>query len=160
MANIKIKNIIVTLAENNSCHKTLDNLVCDVCRKRVQRVYALRPEQNDDVRFACLNGICFTKLFEEMFMVYEDRYLLACSIEDINYSSKKATKKRVRSEMTLKLRYKILKRDNFRCVTCGRRPPGVELCVDHIIPVAKGGTNSEDNLRTLCTDCNLGKGME
>ena len=63
-----------------------------------------------------------------------------------------------RSLMTDSLRYDIMKRDNFRCVLCGRTAKeGVKLHVDHIVPVAKGGLTVPDNLRTLCDQCNLGK---
>lgn len=63
--------------------------------------------------------------------------------------------------ISLSLRYKVLCRDHFRCVICGRSPAkehSVELHIDHIIPWSKGGKNVEENLRTLCFDCNLGKG--
>jgi len=95
-----------------------------------------------------------------MFVEYDDEHLDVCSITDIRYVKKRETKRRIRSEMTLRLRYSIMKRDNFMCVLCGRRPPEVELHVDHIKPVSKGGTNDESNLRTLCADCNRGKGGE
>jgi len=65
--------------------------------------------------------------------------------------------------ISLSLRYKVLSRDRFRCVICGRSPakdPSVELHVDHIHPWSKGGQNTEENLRTLCFDCNLGKGAK
>jgi hypothetical protein len=58
------------------------------------------------------------------------------------------------------LRYKVLKRDSFRCALCGRSPAnevGCELHIDHIIPFAKGGKTVEENLRVLCDHCNLGK---
>ena len=58
----------------------------------------------------------------------------------------------------LAMRYKILSRDNFRCVTCGASPAkdvSVELHVDHIHPWSRGGQNVEGNLRTLCSKCNL-----
>ncbi len=58
-----------------------------------------------------------------------------------------------------RLRYEVMKRDGFQCQLCGRtRADGVILHVDHIIPVSKGGKSTMDNLRTLCADCNLGKG--
>ncbi len=63
----------------------------------------------------------------------------------------------------LNLRIKVMSRDNFRCVFCGKSPAtdiGVKLHVDHIIPFSKGGTNSLDNVQTLCQDCNLGKSDE
>jgi 5-methylcytosine-specific restriction endonuclease McrA len=71
---------------------------------------------------------------------------------------KTAYKQHQRSLMSAGLRYDIMKRDNFRCVICGRSAQdGVTLQVDHIIPVAKGGQTEPENLRTLCEDCNRGK---
>lgn len=63
--------------------------------------------------------------------------------------------------ISLSLRYKVLCRDHFTCVICGRSPAkdhDVVLHIDHIIPWSKGGENVENNLRTLCFECNLGKG--
>lgn len=63
--------------------------------------------------------------------------------------------------ISLALRYRILVRDKFRCVICGASPAKdgtVELHVDHIFPWSLGGKNTEENLRTLCFKCNLGKG--
>lgn len=65
-----------------------------------------------------------------------------------------------RQLLPLNVRFAVLKRDNFKCVKCGRSPSlnhAVELEVDHIKPVAKGGTNEIENLQTLCKDCNQGK---
>lgn len=59
-----------------------------------------------------------------------------------------------------KLRYQVLKRDNFKCCACGASPakdPTIELHIDHIIPWSKGGKTSIENLQTLCSKCNLGK---
>ena len=59
-----------------------------------------------------------------------------------------------------RLRFKILKRDNFKCCACGASPakdPAVVLHIDHIIPWSKGGETVEENLQTLCLKCNLGK---
>ena len=67
---------------------------------------------------------------------------------------------KTKREVSLSLRYEVLKRDGFRCVKCGRSPAtkvGVELHIDHILPCACGGETSVDNLQTLCSDCNLGK---
>ena len=61
----------------------------------------------------------------------------------------------------LGIRLKVLNRDNFRCVLCGRSPAtdiGVELHLDHITPFSKGGEHTAKNLRILCKECNLGKG--
>lgn len=63
-----------------------------------------------------------------------------------------------RGEVSDSLRYDIMNRDNFTCVLCGASArQGVRLHVDHIIPIAKGGKSTPDNLRTLCERCNVGK---
>jgi len=55
------------------------------------------------------------------------------------------------------LRFDIFRRDQFTCRYCGRRPPEVVLEVDHLVPIAQGGENSEPNLVTSCDECNRGK---
>ena len=56
-----------------------------------------------------------------------------------------------------RLRYEILRRDNHTCRYCGRTAPNVPLCVDHVVPVALGGTDDPTNLVTSCEPCNSGK---
>jgi len=63
----------------------------------------------------------------------------------------------------MKLRYQVLARDCFKCVACGRSPAthaGVVLHIDHITPFSKGGKTELENLRSLCQNCNWGKGDE
>lgn len=62
---------------------------------------------------------------------------------------------------SVSLRYKVLSRDNHKCIGCGATPAtmaGVELEIDHIMPYSKGGETVLDNLQTLCKKCNSGKG--
>lgn len=54
-------------------------------------------------------------------------------------------------------RYEVLKRDNHTCRYCGATAPDVKLTVDHVVPVALGGTDKPDNLVAACQDCNAGK---
>ena len=54
-------------------------------------------------------------------------------------------------------RFDVLKRDNFTCQYCGRSAPDVELEIDHLKPVSRGGSNEFDNLITSCKDCNRAK---
>lgn len=80
---------------------------------------------------------------------------------DEENGSKPEYKHRTSREPSMKLRFEILKRDNFKCCACGASPakdPAVELHIDHIIPWSKGGETIEDNLQTLCSICNFGKG--
>jgi hypothetical protein len=54
-------------------------------------------------------------------------------------------------------RFDVRERCDFACAYCGRRPPEVALHVDHIVPIARGGTNDDANLTAACSDCNQGK---
>ncbi|SFR56408.1 HNH endonuclease [Maribacter stanieri] len=62
-----------------------------------------------------------------------------------------------RKSLTKKTRFEVFKRDKFQCQYCGNTAPEVVLNVDHIDPVANGGTNELINLITSCFDCNQGK---
>jgi len=55
------------------------------------------------------------------------------------------------------LRFEVFQRDKHTCQYCGRRTPEVELEIDHLIPVARGGTDTFENLITSCRECNSGK---
>ena len=63
-----------------------------------------------------------------------------------------------RKGLSKKTRFEVFKRDKFTCQYCGRMAPDVILEVDHIKPVAEGGTNKMINLITSCRGCNRGKG--
>ncbi|MFJ2114155.1 HNH endonuclease [Streptomyces sp. NPDC087850] len=52
------------------------------------------------------------------------------------------------------IRPRALVRDNFACASCGGRE---ELEVDHITPIARGGTWTLDNAQTLCKPCHTRK---
>ncbi len=53
-------------------------------------------------------------------------------------------------------RKNILRRDNYKCAYCGRSD--LPLTIDHILPKAKGGIDSWENLICACTLCNNRKG--
>jgi len=86
-----------------------------------------------------------------------------------NVSSENAIKKlkieintlhKTKRGINWRLRFIVLKRDNFKC-KCGRSPatdPTIILHVDHKKPWSKGGETIIENLQTLCSVCNEGKG--
>lgn len=85
---------------------------------------------------------------------------LDISIEKSKEVRKERKTKRTPRGINLRLRWTILKRDNFSCRKCGRSPAkdqNVNLHVDHIIPWSKDGETELNNLETLCEQCNLGK---
>lgn len=95
----------------------------------------------------------------------EDGYFCAELIDEkLSQLRTRATKPHrsrvARRHLSARRRYAVLLRDGFRCQTCGRtaEQDGVRLHVDHQQPLAKGGEDTDDNLWTLCEDCNQGKG--
>jgi hypothetical protein len=68
--------------------------------------------------------------------------------------------RRTNRDIPLGLRFRVLRRDTFKCVLCGDNPPVNPRCVlhvDHIVPWSKGGETMVENLRTLCASCNVGR---
>ena len=49
----------------------------------------------------------------------------------------------------------IYNKNKGRCAICGKFVPYDLFTVDHIIPLAKGGTNDLENLQCTCKTCNL-----
>jgi len=59
--------------------------------------------------------------------------------------------------VSVRIRFEVLKRDNFTCRYCGRTSPAIVLEVDHIVPAIEGGSDDPINLATSCWECNRGK---
>lgn len=57
-----------------------------------------------------------------------------------------------------KLREELYRRDGGICQLCGKPVSSYTYTVDHIVPLARGGTNHPDNLRIAHKDCNRLKG--
>lgn len=78
----------------------------------------------------------------------------------VNQMSQHQIGKRIDSKIKVQtgIRWQCFKRDNWRCVSCGKSAhDNVILHVDHIIPRSKGGSDSLGNYQTLCFQCNIGK---
>lgn len=65
--------------------------------------------------------------------------------------------KRLRGHALMERNARIKARDCYTCQNrqCGKRT--LDLHVDHIIPLSQGGSEEDDNLQTLCVDCNMEK---
>ena len=75
-------------------------------------------------------------------------------INGIVYRGKRGT---MRKAISTKVRFEVFKRHSFKCYYCGVPGSKTELECDHLIPVAKGGTNDLHNLVPACAECNSGK---
>lgn len=58
--------------------------------------------------------------------------------------------------VTKRTRFEVLRRDGHTCRYC--HATDSPLTVDHVVPVALGGSDDPSNLVACCRDCNSGKG--
>jgi hypothetical protein len=52
---------------------------------------------------------------------------------------------------------RVVRRDNNTCQKCGKHLRDEEIEIDHIIPISRGGSSVESNLRVTCMKCNRQK---
>ena len=69
----------------------------------------------------------------------------------VSESEFKKETKDVDRNISEEVRLKVWRRDGGKCVICGSQE---KLEFDHTIPVSKGGSNTERNVRLLCERCN------
>ena len=62
-----------------------------------------------------------------------------------------------REHLSASKRKRILLRGKGRCMKCGSKK---NLEIDHVVPLARGGSNRLENLQLLCRDCNRMKGVD
>ncbi len=70
------------------------------------------------------------------------------------------TRHKTKRTINWRLRFIVMRRDNFKCKCCGRSPAtdqSIILHVDHVKAWANGGETVSENLQTLCSVCNIGK---
>jgi len=106
-------------------------------------------------------------LGQEYFKNYEEKHYTEC-VEFSNFIFENLDKKKIsrfylekrkkRTPISNKLRFEIFQRDKFKCQYCGRTiSDDIRLEIDHIKPIAEGGTDDYHNLITSCNECNKGK---
>lgn len=62
-----------------------------------------------------------------------------------------------RKQFTQAERRKIFDRENGHCFHCGDPIQFDEFHIDHLHPIARGGSDDMDNLAASCACCNLSK---
>lgn len=63
---------------------------------------------------------------------------------------------RSRPKLSKEKRSKVFSRDGRICAYCGATD--TEFHIDHVFPLARGGTNDIENLTVACAACNMSKG--
>jgi 5-methylcytosine-specific restriction endonuclease McrA len=97
----------------------------------------------------------------EKFVAYINNEENKLSEEAIrNIKIEPSTRHKTKRNINWRLRFIVMRRDNFKCKKCGRSPatdPSIILHVDHKNAWANGGETVFENLDTLCSKCNIGK---
>lgn len=98
--------------------------------------------------------------------VWLDRVSIVAEYDDYVHSP--STRIRIPSVVVLKeyvkplkrvafTRFNLFLRDEFRCQYCGDKG---DLTFDHVVPRARGGVTSWENVVAACSRCNLRKGSK
>ena len=97
----------------------------------------------------------------EKFVAYINNEENTSSEETVkHFEVEPSTRHKTSRTINWRLRFIVMRRDNFKCKNCGRSPATdlhIILHVDHIKAWANGGETILENLQTLCSKCNLGK---
>lgn len=113
-----------------------------------QAIEALRKAAHEWIRDCPASTLC-----ADEFMMMPDEYFGPRHEDDVWRPTRDVLRPRDR--------FKILKRDGYRCQICGASSDeGARLEVDHKEPVSAGGGNDPENLWTLCKECNQGKSTD
>ncbi len=59
--------------------------------------------------------------------------------------------------ISFKTKIRVVRRDNYPCQHCGKHLLDNEVEFDHTIPISKGGSSEEHNIRLTCFACNREK---
>lgn len=82
---------------------------------------------------------------------------LYTAADKAHFAKRRACKAAAGGEFTAQQWLELKVKYSFSCLCCGRREPDIQLTVDHVIPLVKGGSNNIDNIQPLCTSCNSKK---
>lgn len=66
--------------------------------------------------------------------------------------------RRISRQIPRVTQFRVMKRENQICNSCGKSVKDEDIEFDHIIPWSKGGPSEESNIRLLCSTCNKKRG--
>jgi len=81
-----------------------------------------------------------------------------CPVVFVGESITETSEERRRGRyISFKTKIRVVRRDNHTCQECSKHLRDDEVEFDHIIPISKGGSSEEHNIRLTCYDCNRDK---
>lgn len=107
---------------------------------------------------AYLNLELTTKIGSGRYIFLDNRWTEAILSTVLKQNRRIIVNQKSSRSITQSVKLAVWQRDLGQCIECHATGGGAYLEFDHIIPVAKGGSNSENNVQLLCRKCNLKKG--
>ncbi|GMN38930.1 hypothetical protein TIFTF001_008172 [Ficus carica] len=104
--------------------------------------------------FACFRGLVLDISYRPINVVCWKRAICLEFMEKVPHLLQVVKRRRIKSNLSRK---NILYRDSYTCQYCSSRD---NLTIDHVIPAARGGEWSWQNLVTACAKCNSKKGQK
>lgn len=152
----------------NDCGTTRRHICSDECRKELARQKAREREEKKHVSRIVTCRECG----QEYRSAYGSKRSAYCSDGCMRRATRRASKlvRKARQRSTSAVDsinpIDIFERDGWCCYICRRKTPrglrGTTLPtapeLDHIVPLAKGGTHTPDNVACCCRACNAAKG--
>ena len=86
----------------------------------------------------------------------DDYYILDPEFTD----PKRVKKEREKAQKLRKSQWWLNLLNQGLCHYCGRKFPARELTMDHVVPIARGGTSTQGNIVPACRECNRDKKLE
>lgn len=141
--------------EQVKCHRAFDRslLRLDGLQPYCRRMYQERNREKYREQSRVYHEAKREKHNEQM-NTYRRNNLEAFAVREAN---RHARKKSAEGSFTQHEWHNLCAYYDFTCLRCGRQEPDIELTVDHVISLSKGGRNSIENLQPLCRTCNTSK---
>ena len=149
---------------NHQLEETCEHLFRELANDDViaqiksQPIGLTRRDRSSDREYALYRGMvweCERSLLPEQWRILADAYLAR---EEAEFSRALGLQHQPQQEnreaIPTTIRRAVWSRDGGRCAQCGSRD---RLEYDHIIPISKGGGNTERNIELLCEACNRSK---
>jgi 5-methylcytosine-specific restriction endonuclease McrA len=73
---------------------------------------------------------------------------------------KRIKKEREKAQKLRKSQWWLTILNQGLCHYCGRKFSAKELTMDHVVPLARGGTSTQGNIVPACRECNRDKKLE
>jgi 5-methylcytosine-specific restriction endonuclease McrA len=95
---------------------------------------------------------------EEVKMMACNVFGHVCPVFFVSEETTETSEPRRRGRFVLTyVKMRVARRDENTCQICGKHLMDNQIEFDHIIPVSKGGSSEEHNIRVTCFKCNRDK---